>query len=155
MKNFSTWMILSLDVIFWILRIIATYTDAMGMEFLIKPMDVNTEILLLFVALISFLFIAKRKIFGGVLYLVAYAGYFGVYLWNYFTATEGQMTDEYLNVFFSFIGIILPIITLLDLFLDKNRKLRTTDKKTDWFYRNKKYDIQKDERADKNNYRTL
>ena len=155
MKNFSTWMILSLDVIFWILRIIATYTDAMGMEFLIKPMDVNTEILLLFVALISFLFIAKRKIFGVVLYLVAYAGYFGVYLWNYFTATEGQMTDEYLNVFFSFIGIILPIITLLDLFLDKNRKLRPTDKKTDWFYRNKKYDIQKDERADKNNYRTL
>ena len=46
MKNFSTWMILSLDVIFWLLRVVATYTDAMAIEFMVKPMDVNTEILL-------------------------------------------------------------------------------------------------------------
>ena len=143
MKNFSTWMILSLDVIFWLLRVVATYTDAMAIEFMVKPMDVNTEILLLFVALLAFIFIAKRKIFGGVLYLVAYGGYFGVYLWNTFILKESA--GDFMNIFFSFIGIVLALITLLDLLLDKNRKLNPTDRKTDWFYKDKKYDMQKDE----------
>ena len=153
MKNFSTWMILSLDVIFWLLRVVATYTDAMAIEFMVKPMDVNTEILLLFVALLAFILIAKRKIFGGILYLVAYGGYFGVYLWNTFILKESA--GDFMNIFFSFIGIVLALITLLDLLLDKNRKLNPTDRKTDWFYKDKKYDMQKDEREDKNNYRTM
>ena len=42
-----------------------------------------------------------------------------------------------MNIFFSFIGIVLALITLLDLLLDKNRKLNPTDKKTDWFYKDK------------------
>ena len=54
-------------------------------------------------------------------------------------------SDETIYLFFRF----------LDMLLDKNRQLHPTDKKTDWFYRNKKYDMQKDEREDKNNYRTL
>ena len=41
-------------------------------------------------------------------------------------------------------------MTLLD--RDKNNP---KDKKTDWFYTNEQYDRQLDERADKNNYRTL
>lgn len=90
-------MILSLDVIFWLLRVVATYTDAMAIEFMVKPMDVNTEILLLFVALLAFIFIAKRKIFGGVLYLVAYGGYFGVYLWNTFILKESA--GDFMNIF--------------------------------------------------------
>lgn len=153
MKNFSTWMILSLDVIFWLLRIIATYTDVMAIDFMIKPIEVDTEVLLLFVALLAFILIAKRKILGGIIYVVGYGGYFGVYLFNTFITK--QTTGDYMNVFFSFIGIMLAVLTLLDVLLDKNRKLHPTDKKTDWFYRNKKYDIQKDERADKNNYRTM
>ena len=153
MKNFSTWMILSLDVIFWILRLIATYTEVMAIDFMVKTLDVNTEVLLLFVALLSFILIAKRKVLGGIIYLVGYGGYFGVYLWD--TLIVKQSAGDYMNVFFSFIGIMLAVLTILDLLLDKNRKLHPTDKKTDWFYRNKKYDIQKDERADKNNYRTM
>ena len=144
MKNFSTWMILSLDVIFWILRLIATYTEVMAIDFMVKTLDVNTEVLLLFVALLSFILIAKRKVLGGIIYLVGYGGYFGVYLWD--TLIVKQSAGDYMNVFFSFIGIMLAVLTILDLLLDKNRKLHPTDKKTDWFYRNKKYDIQKDER---------
>ena len=43
---------------------------------------------------------------------------------------------------------------LLYLF-DKNRKANPKDKKTDWFYNNKDFDREKDDRADTNNYRTL
>ena len=156
MQKFSTWMVLSLDIVFWIVRIIATYTSAMAIDFMITPINLNTEIMLLFVALLCFVLIAKRKLLGVILYLVSYLGYFGVDLWNNLVLTNGQISAaNYMNVFFSFIGIALPIFTMLDWLLDKNKQLHPTDKKTDWYYTNQKYDIKKDEREDKNNYRTV
>ena len=44
---------------------------------------------------------------------------------------------------------------LFDLIIDKSRKANPKDKKTDWFYKNEQFDRKLDERADKNNYRTL
>ena len=68
---------------------------------------------------------------------------------------DGQGAIEiYTNLFFDAIGILIPFVALIDVLLDKNRKLNPTDKKTDWFYKNKDYDRKLDERADKNNYRT-
>ena len=72
MQKFSTWMVLALDVMFWILRIIATYTNSMGIEFMIKPMDMNMEIAMIFVALICFVFIANRKFLGSIVYMIGY-----------------------------------------------------------------------------------
>ena len=157
MQKFSTWMILSIDVIFWLLRIVAAYTYSMGMDFMIKPIDLNMEIIMIFVALLSFILIAKRKFLGSVIYMIGYFGYFGVELFKNMQQmlTVGGMIDDYISVFFSLIGVALPLFTFFDLLLDKNRQLHPTDKKTDWFYKNKKYDMQKDEREDKNNYRTL
>lgn len=157
MQKFSTWMIVSLDVIFWMLRIVATYTYTMGIDFMIKPLDTNVEIALIFFTLLAFILIVKRKLLGPVIYMIGYYGYFGAALYKNIVQmqTVGGMIDDYLSVFMSFIGIILPTLTMFDWLLDKNKKLHPTDKKTDWFYRNKKYDIQKDDRADKNNYRTL
>ena len=60
-----------------------------------------------------------------------------------------------MNAFISLIGVILPIAVLFDLKIDKNRKANPVDKKTDWYYKDEKYDREMDERADKNNYRTL
>lgn len=157
MQKFSTWMILSIDVIFWLLRIVAAYTYSMGMDFMIKPIDLNMEIIMIFVALLSFILIAKRKFLGSVIYMIGYFGYFGVELFKNMQQMliVGGMIDDYISVFFSLIGVALPLFTFFDLLLDKNRQLHPTDKKTDWFYKNKKYDMQKDEREDKNNYRTL
>ena len=157
MQKFSTWMVLSIDVIFWLLRIVAAYTYSMGMDFMIKPIDLNMEIIMIFVALLSFILIAKRKFLGSVIYMIGYFGYFGVELFKNMQQmlTVGGMINDYISVFFSLIGVALPLFTFFDLLLDKNRQLHPTDKKTDWFYKNNKYDMQKDERQDKNNYRTL
>lgn len=157
MQKFSTWMILCLDVMFWLLRIIGAYTYSMGIDFIVKPMDITTEISLIFIALLAFILIAKRKFLGAIIYIIGYFGYFGVALWKNIVQmqTVGGMINDYMSVFFSLIGIALPLFTLFDLLLDKNRQLHPTDKKTDWFYTNKKYDMEKDEREDKNNYRTL
>ena len=114
----------------------------MAIDFMITPINLNTEIMLLFVALLCFVLIAKRKLLGVILYLVSYLGYFGVDLWNNLVLTNGQISAaNYMNVFFSFIGIALPIFTMLDWLLDKNKQLHPTDKKTDWYYTNQKYDI--------------
>lgn len=99
----------------------------------------------------------KEKILAAIIYLVTHGFYYGVFLYqNINTILYGQVTEEnYISIFFSFIGILLPILALLDLVLDKSRTMRPKDKKTDWYYGNEKYDRKMDERADKNNYRTL
>lgn len=157
MQKFSTWMVLSLDVMFWILRIIAALTDTMAIDFMIKPIDMNMEIITIFVALVSFVLIAKRKFLGAIIYMIGYFGYFGIALVTNLQkmTTTGGSVNDYGTVMFSLVGVALPIFTFLDLLLDKNRQLHPTDKKTDWFYKDEKYDMKKDERADKNNYRTL
>jgi hypothetical protein len=53
------------------------------------------------------------------------------------------------------VGMILPLFAIFDLALDKNRKAHPKDKKTDWFYKDERFDRNLDDRADKNNYRTL
>lgn len=157
MQKFSTWMVLAVDVMFWIFRIIAAYTSSMGIEFMVKPMDMNMEIAMIFLALICFVFIAKRKFLGSIVYMIGYLGYFGVYLFKNLQAMQAGtgMMDDYINILFSLAGVALPLFTFFDLLLDKNRQSHPKDSKTDWFYNNKKYDMEKDERADKNNYRTL
>ncbi len=157
MKNFTTWLIVVFSFMFWGFRVVATFTACTGMEFVIKPMDTAIEIPILFISFISICFIIKRKMLAVVTYLVTHGIYYGVFLYqNINTILYGKVTeDNYISIFFSFIGILLPIFALLDLMLDKSRKIRPKDKKTDWFYGDKKYDRKMDERADKNNYRTL
>ena len=160
MKNFSTWILVMFMVMFWILRIIVAISaqfnwDIAGMV----PLNQQMEIILLFVVLICLILVVKRKLVGGLIYLLAYGIYFGVDVANNIQtiveAIEGADVGIYINLFMSIVGIILPIAVLLDLIADKNRKNHPKDKKTDWFYTNEQFDRKLDERADKNNYRTL
>ena len=157
MRNFTTWLIVIFGFMFWGFRVVATVAASTGMEFMIKPMDIMVEIPVLFISFMCICFIIKRKILAAVIYLVTQGIYYGVFLYqNINTIMYGQVTEEnYISIFFSFIGILLTIFALLDLMLDKSRKMRPKDKKTDWFYGDEKYDRKMDERADKNNYRTL
>ena len=71
-------------------------------------------------------------------------------------STNGSLSmAENMGLMISMLGIILPLAVLIDLLLDKNRKLNPKDKKTDWFYQNEEFDRKLDDRADKNNYRTM
>lgn len=161
MKNFSTWMIVMFIVMFWILRIIVAISGELNWDFAgLKPLNQQMEIILLFVVLFCVILIVKRKIIGGLIYLLAYGMYFGVDIINnaqtLLTAVETSVEiNVYINLFMSLIGMILPIAALLDLLMDKSRKNNSKDKKTDWFYDNEQFDRKLDERADKNNYRTM
>ena len=121
MRNFTTWLIVIFGFMFWGFRVVATVAASTGMEFMIKPMDIMVEIPVLFISFMCICFIIKRKILAAVIYLVTHGIYYGVFLYqNINTIMYGQVTEEnYISIFFSFIGILLPIFALLDLMLDK------------------------------------
>ena len=159
MSKFSTYLLVMFMVIFWILRIIITLMAQLGKDFMgVVPINTTFEVVLLFLFLICAILVVKRKIIGALLYLGLHAVYFGGditakigILSNGETLTIGQSADLMLSI----IGIIIPLAVLIDLLLDRGRKEHPVDKKTDWFYKNEKFDREIDERADKNNYRTL
>ena len=158
MKNFSTWMLVIFMGMFWLFRVLVAVMPEFGTTLgSFVPLNSQLEIILCFVVVVCMLLVIKRKLLGGILYLAAYGMYFGVDLFNNFgSIMNGTIAPENaLNTFVSFLGIVLPIAVLLDLLVDKGRKINPTDRKTDWFYKNEQYDRKLDERADKNNYRTL
>ena len=158
MKNFSTILLVMFVVMFWIFRMIVALTAELSIDFAgVVPLEMKTEVILLFVVLLCLVFIVKRKMVGALMYLISYGLYFGIFLFNNISnIISGDMSLELsLNALISLIGVTLPIAVLFDLLIDKNRKAHPVDKKTDWFYKNENYDREMDERADRNNYRTL
>ena len=163
MKNFSTWLLVMFMAMFWAFRIIVAVTYELGADFGgIEPLNQTLEIILLFVVLACMLLIIKRKMVGALIYLLGYGMYFGTNVMTGITTlitvnSDMNMSNAgmYLNTFIALIGIIIPVAVLFDLLLDKNRKANPKDKKTDWFYKNEQFDREMDDRADKNNYRTL
>lgn len=158
MKNLSSWLIVMFIIMFWAFRIIVAVTGSMGIDFFVTPIDNNIEIILLFVVLLCVPFIFKRKLIGAIIYLLAYGWYFGrELLQNVMQLINGETLaiSTYLTMFIALIAIALPIIAVFDILLDKNRMKNPVNKETDWFYKNEQYDRKLDERADKNNYRTL
>lgn len=158
MKSLSSWLITMFIIMFWILRLIVAITGTLSMDFILKPIDNNIEIILLFVVLALVPFIFKRKIWAAIIYLIAYGYYFGRGLIeNIMPMINGQVlsAETYLNMFISLIAIVLPIVAIFDILFDKTRTKNPVNKQTDWFYKNEQYDRKLDERADKNNYRTL
>lgn len=161
MRNFSTWLLVMFMIMFWAFRAIVAVAAEFGMDFAgFHPLNNQMEIILLFVVLVCMILVVKRKLVGGLIYLLGYGMYFGVDLYNnVMTMLEAgedvSMMSIYANSFASVLGMILAIAVLLDLLVDKGRKANPKDKKTDWFYKNEKFDRKLDDRADKNNYRTL
>ena len=158
MKNLSSWLIVIFIIMYWLFRVIVAVMGSMDLDFIVKPIDVNVEIILLFVVLACVPFIFKRKVIGAIVHLISYGWYFGRGLIDNVMKLINNETlsmEVYTDMFFALIAIALPIVALFDILLDKNRMKNPIDKKTDWFYKNEEYDRKLDERADKNQYKTL
>lgn len=155
MRSMTSYLLVIFMVMFWIFRIIVAFSASMGIDIGIVPMNMNVEIILLFVNIPCIVLIAKRKLLGAILYLIAYGAYFGVDLYNIVTGImQGSTTIvEYSRAMISFLGIVIPIAVFFNLLADKTRTAHPVDKKTDWFYKNDEFDRKVDERADKNQYR--
>ncbi len=155
MRSVASYLLLLFMVIFWIFRVIVAFTNSIGVDIGFIPMNMEIEIVLLFVTLLCIILVGKRKLIGAIIYLISYAMYFGVDFYGIIiNLINGQnQVIDYTKAMASFIGIIIPIAVFFSLLIDKNRREHPVDKKTDWFYKNEQYDRKLDERADKNNYR--
>ena len=155
MRTFANWMIAMFMIMYWGFRVVVAYQAANYADFFVKPINLTIEIILLFVTVVCIVLVFKRKLIGGIIYFLSYLAYFGTDLiQTVIPVFSGEAVElEAMSAFTSFLGIILAFAVLLDLAVDKGRKPK--DKKTDWFYTNKNYDKDYDDRADRNNYRTL
>lgn len=155
MRSMASYLLLFFMILFWIFRLIVAFTANIGVDIGFVPMDMNMEIILLFVTMVAIAFVGKRMLIGAIIYLVAYGLYFGVDLYNIVMGIMGGTLtiSDFSNALASFIGVVLPVAVFFNLLIDKNRTNHPVDKKTDWFYKNEDYDRKIDERADQNEYR--
>ena len=156
MRTFANWMIAMFMIMYWAFRVVVAYQASSYAEFFVQPINLTAEIVLLFVTVVCIVLVFKRKLIGGIIYFLSYLAYFGTDLIQQILPvfkSGSAVIPNYMGAFTSFLGLVLAFAVLVDLSIDKGRKPK--DKKTDWFYTNKDYDRQLDERADKNNYRTL
>ena len=154
MTSLFSYLLTFLAIIFWMFRAVVTVLYQLDREFFFFFINTTYEIALLFATLPCLILVVKRNIVGAAAYFGLYATYFGTALYEYVTA--GSFTLDIANganMIFTVIGVILPMLTFLDILVNKNRNLGSGTKKADWFYKNEDYDRKFDERADRNQYR--
>lgn len=154
MKKMSSWLLTIFIIMFWAFRLIVAFTYNMAIKFPIKPLNFNVEMILLFITFFAILLIVKRKLLGGIIYVIANVYYFGAYAYNFINSSGAGISMETLpDLMVATVALVLSMGILIDLSLNKDRHEGKDNKDTYWFYKDKKYDRKLDERADKNQYR--
>lgn len=158
MKNLSSYLLAMFMIMFWVFRILVAYKAGFDETFGgFIAFNINIEIILLFITLICFTLIVRRKTIGAIIYLISYGYYFGGYIFSNVIPLikEGATlnADILQNTIVCIIGLVISICTFIDILIEKIKRNKYTDSKTDWFFNNKDTDREKDERADKNQYR--
>lgn len=140
---------------FWVFRLLVAMFATMEKTFMVVPLNLTVEIILLFVNFICIMLVLKKKMFAAIIYMIANFAYFGVDLYNALKAIleEGASLQAYPNFIFSVIGVILPFLIFANIGLNSGTKSTGDNKKTDWFYKSKEHDRLYDERADRNQYK--
>lgn len=158
MKSVFSWFISALAVMFWVFRVVVAIMATFEVDFIIKPIDMNIEIALLFLTLPCLILIFKRNIIGGIAYFGLYGWYFGMELARIIESLVINSTailpmNVVVQALVCIVAILISLSNLLDIIFSRFRKSENPSKKVDWFYKNENYDRKLDERRDKNNYR--
>lgn len=149
------YFITGLAGIFWFFRVIVALMYTTDAGFSIVPLNTTFEIVLLFITFVCIILVAKRKMIGAVIYLIAQCSYFGIDAYKTLQViVEGEpQTANYISLFISIIAVVIPILAVMDIGLNTGKKGSIRNKKTDWFYGTTEYDRNIDDRADKNQYK--
>lgn len=144
-----------LAVIFWLFRVVITFVYTSDIAFNIIPINLTFEIVLMFVTFLCIVLISKRKMLGAIGYLIVHIAYFGLDAYKNIELilNNETMTSTYPSLVVSIIAIIIPILAILDIGLNSGKKSILRDRNTDWFFNTHDYEREKDERADRNQYK--
>ena len=157
MRTMSNYLIIMFSIMLFIFRLIVVFTSTMGIEFMVEPINVEYEIALLFIMIISIILMSKNKLSGAIILVIASIAYYGPSLLEQITylSSNSVSIDTATQTIVSIVCLIIPIFAFFIIAFAKEQEKRPVDKKTDFFYKNEAYDRKYDERADKNNYRTM
>ena len=155
MITLFSYLLTFFGIIFWVFRVIVTLLFQLEIDFFATPLNLEKEIIVLFLSVPCMLLVIKRNIVGAAAYVGLYVSYYGNALYNaIISLSESGITIiNSTDLIILFIGVIIPVLTFFDIFINKNRVGYVGDKKTDWYYKNEKYERQFDERADRNQYK--
>lgn len=158
--SFGTILLVMFMVMFWIFRAIVALCTQFSIDLVgIVSYNLTFEIIVSFITLICIILVIKRNIFGGLAYFLMYGLYYGEHFFNtIISTTQGsQLTIEMsANLICDLMAILLAVFCLFDILIDKNKKANPSDKKTDWYFKNKEYDEElkkRDSRDDNNEYK--
>ncbi len=157
MKSLASYLITIFSIMFWLFRVAVALMATLKVEFMLEPINLTYEIIVLFITLIALVMIVKRNTIGALIYFATYLLYFGSFAITEIMAivNEEPTGASYLNIFMSVVALFLATSVLIDILFNKNRTNTSINKKMDWFYQKGVHEREYDERADKNNYRTL
>lgn len=157
MLGFFSYLFSFLSILFWIFRLLVAYSFSMESDFGgFVPLNIWVEIAILFASVPCLILMMKRNLLATFIYAMMYWLYFGADLIMAVTSAMGGNTSALFTSsgLAAIVGVAIPVLNLFDVYVNKNRAMTFNNGKTDWFFKNKAYDRQYDERADRNNYRT-
>lgn len=156
-RTMSHYLIIMFMVMLLIFRFVVLFTTVLGIDFPIKATNEKFEIASIFITLVCIILFTKTKLLGGIIYLALSLVYYGPEFIKILpTALEGAVSmDNVIQIFVLMVEMLVPIFAFFILLYDKKQEKKPVNKKTDFFYQNEAYDRKYDERADKNNYRTM
>lgn len=155
MRSYVNYLTVFMMIAYIGFRAVVEYMYQTGREFMVTPLNEIAEIVLLFVASICVYFVIRRKMIGGIVYMIAYWSYFGV---DTVSNIQNMINNGFdINIgaqlLFSIFGFLLPLLVLIDLLSDNVKSPKAGQ--TEWFYGNKEYDRKLDSRSDHNNYKLM
>ena len=153
MKSITNIVLTIFAIAFWVFRVIVVVCATLHIEFPVETINSAIEIPILFITIMCIVLIYKKSFIGGIIYFAMYAGYFGMDIYTKLSNSSINTEAMILNIAIDIIGIVISLFNFIYVIYASNKKTAVSTKKTDWFFQNKKFDRELDERADKNNYR--
>lgn len=155
MTSLFSYLLTFFGIAFWFFRALVTLFYQLDMDFFAQPLNVTYEIIVLFSTLPCILLVVKRNIVGAAAYMGIYITYFGTAVYEAFLGAQagGFNLVNSSDMLITIIGVIIPVLTFLDVLFNKNRSLGKNTGAGDWFYKNEAFDREFDERADRNQYK--
>lgn len=155
-KTMSHYLIIMFMIMLLLFRFIVLFTTVLGIDFPVVASNEKIEIVMLLVTLVCIILFTKTKLSGGIIYFVTSLIYYGPEFIKLMTASKvGISMDMAIQLIVLMIELVIPIFAIFILLYDKKQEINPVDKKTDFFYKGDQYDRKYDDRADKNNYRTM
>lgn len=156
-RTMAHYLIIMLMVMLLIFRFIVLSTTVLGIDFPVTIENETIEIAIIFITLICIILFTKTKLIGGILYLLTSFIYYGIEFIKLLPAINSGVIsmNTAIQAVVLMIELVIPIFAFFILIYDKKQEINPTDKKTDFFYKGAQYDRKYDDRADKNNYRTM